>query len=346
MRIAMVGSRGVPAMLSGVERVVEELSAELSARGHEVIIYARPWYLRAVRDTRYAGPSSVVSTPGLPGKYTDAITHTFTAMFDAIRRKVDLVHIHCAGPALMSFIASMASLPVVFTVHAPEWDRARWSFVGRLALRAGLACGMKCASAISAVAENVATVLIVAPIAIELARRLKVSSAPFLVGIAVSSNLQGTATLIGDPPSMILAAHYGLNFDDFFWYGGRPGIFFAVQVGSHAGKSNGLRGAEFLTVIPMCVIMKPRFDQYRVHQSVFAAVPIVVFSNIVIDYKNALILGWAQYVETALGRCLVKGAVVIHRPQDQPLAPLHSDQRRRGEGRSAIACLLLQADAG
>lgn len=160
MRIAMVGSRGVPAMLSGVERVVEELSAELSARGHEVVIYARPWYLRAVRDTRYAGPSSVVSTPGLPGKYTDAITHTFTAMFDAIRRKVDLVHIHCAGPALMSFIPSMASLPVVFTVHAPEWDRARWSFVGRLALRAGLACGMKCASAISAVSLNLRNLLV------------------------------------------------------------------------------------------------------------------------------------------------------------------------------------------
>jgi Na+/H+ antiporter NhaD/arsenite permease-like protein len=91
------------------------------------------------------------------------------------------------------------------------------------------------ASAISAVAENVATVLIVAPVAMALARKLKVSSAPFIIGIAVSSNLQGTATLIGDPPSMILAAHYQLNFNDFFWYGGRPGIFFAVQVGAVAG---------------------------------------------------------------------------------------------------------------
>jgi len=91
------------------------------------------------------------------------------------------------------------------------------------------------ASAISAVAENVATVLIVAPIAIALARKLQVSSAPFLIGIAISSNLQGTATLIGDPPSMILAAHYQLNFNDFFWLAGRPGIFFAVQVGAVAG---------------------------------------------------------------------------------------------------------------
>ncbi len=90
------------------------------------------------------------------------------------------------------------------------------------------------ASAISAVAENVATVLIVAPIALALARKLQVRAAPFLIGIAISSNLQGTATLIGDPPSMILAAHYQLNFNDFFWVNGRPGIFWAVQVGGVA----------------------------------------------------------------------------------------------------------------
>jgi len=91
------------------------------------------------------------------------------------------------------------------------------------------------ASAVSAVAENVATVLIVAPIAMALAKKLDVSPAPFIVGIAISSNLQGTATLIGDPPSMILAAYYRMNFNDFFWHAGRPGIFFAVQVGGAAG---------------------------------------------------------------------------------------------------------------
>ena len=89
-------------------------------------------------------------------------------------------------------------------------------------------------SFISVFAANVATVLIVAPIAIELARKLKVSPAPFLIGIAIASNLQGTATLIGDPPSMLLADRYQMNFNDFFWHHGRPGIFFAVQVGAIA----------------------------------------------------------------------------------------------------------------
>jgi Na+/H+ antiporter NhaD/arsenite permease-like protein len=91
------------------------------------------------------------------------------------------------------------------------------------------------ASFVSAFADNTATVLIIAPIAMALARKLEVSAAPFVIGLAVCSNLQGTATLIGDPPSMILAGHFQLNFNDFFWYGGRPGIFFAVQAGALAG---------------------------------------------------------------------------------------------------------------
>lgn len=87
---------------------------------------------------------------------------------------------------------------------------------------------------LSAFVENVATVLILAPIAVEMARRLEVSPAPFLISVAVSSNLQGTATLIGDPPSMILAGHYRLSFNDFFFLDGRPGIFFAVEIGAVA----------------------------------------------------------------------------------------------------------------
>ncbi len=91
-------------------------------------------------------------------------------------------------------------------------------------------CAM--ASFLSAFTENVTTVLIVAPIAIELARRLKVSPVPFVIGLAISSNLQGAATLIGDPPSLILAGEMHLDFLDFFFYRGRPGIFWAIQMGA------------------------------------------------------------------------------------------------------------------
>ena len=71
---------------------------------------------------------------------------------------------------------------------------------------------------ISAFVENVATVLIVAPIAFEVSRKLKVSPVPFILGICLSSNLQGTATLVGDPPSMILASATRMTFNDFFFF--------------------------------------------------------------------------------------------------------------------------------
>jgi len=90
------------------------------------------------------------------------------------------------------------------------------------------------AGLISSVVENVATVLIVAPIAFEVAKKLKTSPMPFLVGIAVAANLQGCATMVGDSPSLILALSSGMNFMDFFWMKGRPGITFAVELGAIA----------------------------------------------------------------------------------------------------------------
>ncbi|OFZ55049.1 MAG: hypothetical protein A3D92_14965, partial [Bacteroidetes bacterium RIFCSPHIGHO2_02_FULL_44_7] len=87
---------------------------------------------------------------------------------------------------------------------------------------------------ISAFVENVATILIVAPIALSLARKLKINPINMMIAIAVSSNLQGAATLIGDPPSMLLGGFAKMNFMDFFLYKGRPGIFFAVELGALA----------------------------------------------------------------------------------------------------------------
>lgn len=87
---------------------------------------------------------------------------------------------------------------------------------------------------ISSFVDNVATVLIVAPIAFDIAHRLRTSPTPFLIGIAISSNLQGMATMIGDSTSIILATTAKMNFLEFFWLHGRPGIFFAVELGAVA----------------------------------------------------------------------------------------------------------------
>lgn len=80
--------------------------------------------------------------------------------------------------------------------------------------------------------ENVAVVLLVAPVALSIARSCKINPAPLFIGMAISSNLQGAATLIGDPPSMILAQYAGMSFNSFFVWKGRPSIFFAVETGA------------------------------------------------------------------------------------------------------------------
>ncbi len=88
------------------------------------------------------------------------------------------------------------------------------------------------AGVISAFVDNVATVLMVAPVALEICKKLKTNPVPFIIGIAVSSNLQGAATLVGDTTAIMLGSALDMSFMDFFWYKGRPSIFFAVELGA------------------------------------------------------------------------------------------------------------------
>ncbi len=88
------------------------------------------------------------------------------------------------------------------------------------------------AGIISAFVDNVATVLMIAPVALEICRKLKTNPVPFIIAIAVSSNLQGAATLVGDTTAIMLGSALDMSFMDFFWYKGKPSIFFAVELGA------------------------------------------------------------------------------------------------------------------
>ncbi len=98
----------------------------------------------------------------------------------------------------------------------------KWAVVA-LALFAGI---------ISAFVDNVATVLMVAPIGLAICKKLDTNPVPFIIAIAVSSNLQGAATLVGDTTAIMLGSALDMSFLDFFWYKGRPSIFFAVELGA------------------------------------------------------------------------------------------------------------------
>ena len=98
----------------------------------------------------------------------------------------------------------------------------QWAAVS-LALFAGI---------ISAFVDNVATVLMVAPVAIEICKKLKTNPIPFIISIAVSSNLQGAATLVGDTTAIMLGSALHMSFLDFIFYEGKPGMFFMVELGA------------------------------------------------------------------------------------------------------------------
>ena len=98
----------------------------------------------------------------------------------------------------------------------------KWAIIA-LSLFAGL---------ISAFVDNVATVLMVAPIALTLAKKLDISPVPSIIAIAVASNLQGAATLVGDTTSILLGGYANLDFLDFFVFQSKPGMFWIVQAGA------------------------------------------------------------------------------------------------------------------
>ncbi len=88
------------------------------------------------------------------------------------------------------------------------------------------------AGIVSAFVDNVATVLMIAPVALAFCKKLNASPVPAIICIAVSSNLQGAATLVGDTTSILLGKAANLDFSDFFVDTGKPGMFWVVEAGA------------------------------------------------------------------------------------------------------------------
>lgn len=85
---------------------------------------------------------------------------------------------------------------------------------------------------VSAFVDNVATVLMVAPIGLAVAKKLDTNPVPVIISIAVSSNLQGAATLVGDTTSILLGGYADMSFNDFFVFQGKPSICLSVEMGA------------------------------------------------------------------------------------------------------------------
>jgi glycosyltransferase involved in cell wall biosynthesis len=133
----MIGQKGIPVLYGGIERHVEELSLDLIRRGFRVDVYTRPYY--TPRSKRFYKGIRLISVPTIQTKHLDAITHTFLATLDAIRRRADIIHYHAVGPSLMSWIPRILSprTRVIVTFHCVDRYHEKWGFVARLMLRIG-----------------------------------------------------------------------------------------------------------------------------------------------------------------------------------------------------------------
>ncbi|HQL12072.1 MAG TPA: glycosyltransferase family 4 protein [bacterium] len=138
MRIAIIGSKGVPATYGGVERHVEELAKGLVKKGHSVTVYSRQWYTKYDKD-EYEG-IKIKNIRSIKSKNLDTITYAFLATVDALKsHDFDIIHYQGVGPSLLSFIPRIFSrkVKVVATFHCEDYKHEKWGFFAKFMLKLG-----------------------------------------------------------------------------------------------------------------------------------------------------------------------------------------------------------------
>ncbi len=126
LRIAMLGTRGLPATYGGVEHHVEQVGSRLVERGHEVTVYSESRYAGELRLTEHLG-MRVVTLPTVPVRSLEAISHSAMATTRGLVHSPDVVHYHAVGPGLAAPLARFGSRSaIVQTVHGLDAERSKW----------------------------------------------------------------------------------------------------------------------------------------------------------------------------------------------------------------------------
>lgn len=129
MRIAFMGTRGVPASYSGFETFVEQIGSRLAARGHEVFVYNRTTHV-PMKDRTYRG-MRIIPLPTIPSKHLDTIVHTFLSIIHGAFMGYDIVYICGVGSAVLSFLPRLYGAKVIENVDGADWTRGKWGGFAR-----------------------------------------------------------------------------------------------------------------------------------------------------------------------------------------------------------------------
>jgi glycosyltransferase involved in cell wall biosynthesis len=129
MKIAILGTRGIPANYGGFETFAEHLSTRLAARGHAVTVYGRKHYSTSTEKT-YNGVELVI-LPTIRHKYFDTVVHTFLSILHALVRRYDVILICNAANSVFAWIPRLFGTPTLVNVDGLERKRKKWNWVGR-----------------------------------------------------------------------------------------------------------------------------------------------------------------------------------------------------------------------
>ena len=129
MKIAIIGTRGIPANYGGFETFAEECAAGLVDRGHTVTVYGRSHYVSRTLKTHRG--AQLVVLPTLKWKYTDTVIHTFLSILHALGRRYDLILICNAANSIYAWIPRICGIPVVVNVDGIERLRQKWNLLGK-----------------------------------------------------------------------------------------------------------------------------------------------------------------------------------------------------------------------
>ena len=154
LRIAILGTRGVPARYGGFETFAAELSTRLVARGHTVSVYCRP--SDDDPGPLWNGVERVV-LPAIRHKYWETVSHTMVSAVDAIRRSFDVVLLCNAANAFVLPLLRAARLPVAINVDGIERNRRKWNLAGKAVYAIGESFSALFASRVIADAEVIAS---------------------------------------------------------------------------------------------------------------------------------------------------------------------------------------------
>ena len=151
VRVAFIGGRGVVSKYSGIESYYEQAGHELARLGHEVTVYCRSYFTPPINTHN---GMRVRRLPTIRSKHLETVVHTLLSTVHAMTSDCDIVHYHCLGPALFSFLPRLAGKKTVVTVQGLDWQRAKWGRIASRILRIGEAAAVSAPDATMVVSRT------------------------------------------------------------------------------------------------------------------------------------------------------------------------------------------------